>query len=221
MQDYVLDFNGKQKGTAWEGRADEEMLNTDVAHAIGVRSAGGNQRAGVSNFVIDGLNEEIKVKVLKIKIKNATKKGYDEAIDGDSVNLQYPESTTRRGRVGHGVSQTLMANDSMGVVLKSKDIRLKTLVNQTNFEEGKVLNLDLYNQTTNENLSQCLTEPHHNTQRLFDGYRIRKLTPKECWRLMGFDDEDFEKAQAVPMSNTQLYKQARKLNLCTSIRKNF
>lgn len=37
--------------------------------------------------------------------------------------------------------------------------------------------------------------------------RIRKLTPKECWRLMGFDDKDFEKAQKVN-SNSQLYKQA-------------
>lgn len=37
--------------------------------------------------------------------------------------------------------------------------------------------------------------------------RIRKLTPKECWRLMGFDDKDFEKASQV-CSNTQLYKQA-------------
>ena len=37
--------------------------------------------------------------------------------------------------------------------------------------------------------------------------RIRKLTPKECWRLQGFDDEDFYKAEAVN-SNTQLYKQA-------------
>ncbi len=37
--------------------------------------------------------------------------------------------------------------------------------------------------------------------------RIRKLTPKECWRLMGFDDSDFEKASQV-CSNTQLYKQA-------------
>ena len=37
--------------------------------------------------------------------------------------------------------------------------------------------------------------------------RIRKLTPKECFRLMGFDDEDFAKAEAVN-SNTQLYKQA-------------
>lgn len=39
-------------------------------------------------------------------------------------------------------------------------------------------------------------------------YRIRKLTPLECWRLMGFSDEDFEKAQNVGVSNTQLYKQA-------------
>lgn len=38
-------------------------------------------------------------------------------------------------------------------------------------------------------------------------YRIRKLTPKECWRLMGFSDEDFHKAAEVN-SNTQLYKQA-------------
>lgn len=38
-------------------------------------------------------------------------------------------------------------------------------------------------------------------------YRIRKLTPRECWRLMGFSDEDFEKAAAVN-SNTQLYAQA-------------
>ena len=38
--------------------------------------------------------------------------------------------------------------------------------------------------------------------------RIRKLTPKECWRLMGFDDSDFDKAKAVGISNAQLYKQA-------------
>lgn len=38
-------------------------------------------------------------------------------------------------------------------------------------------------------------------------YRVRKLTPKECWRLMGFSDEDYEKAAEVN-SKTQLYKQA-------------
>jgi DNA (cytosine-5)-methyltransferase 1 len=38
-------------------------------------------------------------------------------------------------------------------------------------------------------------------------YRIRKLTPRECWRLMGYTDADFDKASQVN-SNTQLYKQA-------------
>ncbi|QNQ83776.1 DNA (cytosine-5-)-methyltransferase [Lactobacillus sp. PV037] len=37
---------------------------------------------------------------------------------------------------------------------------------------------------------------------------IRKLTPKECWRLQGFSDEDFEKAKSAGVSNSQLYKQA-------------
>ena len=46
--------------------------------------------------------------------------------------------------------------------------------------------------------------PMHN---FTNDLRIRKLTPKECWRLMGFDDESFEKAQAHN-SNAQLYKQA-------------
>jgi DNA (cytosine-5)-methyltransferase 1 len=40
-----------------------------------------------------------------------------------------------------------------------------------------------------------------------NGLCIRKLTPKECWRLMGFTDDDFDKASAVN-SNSQLYKQA-------------
>lgn len=41
-----------------------------------------------------------------------------------------------------------------------------------------------------------------------DEIKIRKLTPKECWRLMGFDDEDFDNAQALEISDSQLYKQS-------------
>ena len=40
-----------------------------------------------------------------------------------------------------------------------------------------------------------------------DAVRIRRLTPRECWRLMGRADEDFEKAEKVN-SDSQLYKQA-------------
>lgn len=42
---------------------------------------------------------------------------------------------------------------------------------------------------------------------VMDGIRVRKLTPKECWRLMGFDDESFSCAKKK-VSNSQLYKQA-------------
>ncbi len=91
-----------------------------------------------------------------LPIKNNTKQGYVEATDGDGVDLAFPSSNTRRGRVQKELAQTLDTSDSKGVV---------------------------------ENL------------------RIRKLTPKECWRLMGISDENFEKAQEVN-SNTQLYKQA-------------
>lgn len=51
-------------------------------------------------------------------------------------------------------------------------------------------------------------ETHGNLPKVIEmQYRIRKLTPLECWRLMGFSDEDFHKAEEVS-SNTQLYKQA-------------
>ena len=91
-----------------------------------------------------------------ITVPNATKKGYAEAYEGDSVDLAYPNSTTRRGRVKEGVSGTLTTSDNMGVV---NDL--------------------------------C----------------IRKLTPRECYRLMGFSDAEFDRAEKVN-SNTQLYKQA-------------
>ena len=41
-----------------------------------------------------------------------------------------------------------------------------------------------------------------------DDFRIRKLTPRECWRLQGFTDEQFDKAKKDGVSNSQLYKQA-------------
>lgn len=43
---------------------------------------------------------------------------------------------------------------------------------------------------------------------LADNVRIRRLTPRECWRLQGFPDEYFDKAKAAGISDTQLYKQA-------------
>lgn len=153
---------------------------------------------------------------LNLSLKDMLEDNVDEKYYLSESNLKtYNRDFGSKGKQVNlsSIVPTLTASMGTGggnvpiIDLKSKCKRLKKLVANTTFETGKVLNMDLYNQTTNENISQCLTEPHHNSQRLFDGYRIRKLTPKECWRLMGFSDSDFEKAQKVN-SNTQLYKQA-------------
>ena len=52
----------------------------------------------------------------KVIVKEATKKGYTEALPGDSINLEQPNSQTRRGRVGHGVAQTLTTSCNQAVV---------------------------------------------------------------------------------------------------------
>ena len=48
----------------------------------------------------------------------------------------------------------------------------------------------------------------HREPKILEGYRVRKLTPLECWRLMSFSDEDYYKAKNEGISNSQLYKQA-------------
>ena len=58
-----------------------------------------------------------------------------------------------------------------------------------------------------EGLAPTVKENHGTVTATMQNLRIRKLTPKECFRLQGFDDESFSKAEKV-CSNTQLYKQA-------------
>ena len=112
----------------------------------------------------DKYKESDTVETLKVggdtplmKIRNGTKKGYFEATDGDGINLAFPTSKTRRGRVGKGCSQTLDTHCNMGTI---------------------------------------------------DNYRIRRLTPLECFRLQGFPDDMVQKAKEIGISDAQLYKMA-------------
>lgn len=85
----------------------------------------------------------------------------------------------------------------------------ETIMNN-DLKKGKVQALDLYNRSARDE-SPTLTEPHHNTLRMFDGARIRRLTPIECERLQGFPDNHTEygdyDGEIVKVSNTQRYKQ--------------
>lgn len=170
-------------------------------------------------------------------VKEATSKGYAEAFDGDSVNFEQPNSKTRRGRVGKQVAQTLTTSCNQGVAisdhyLSEKGVKyildskrgMATDVNpnvaqpltakgQSNWT-GSFISPDIDHIEKSTTLgSKEPTKVHlKNGETITQNddiskLRIRKLTPKECWRLMGFDDEDFEKAEKVN-SNTQLYKQA-------------
>jgi len=82
--------------------------------------------------------------------------------------------------------------------------------NPNEFKEGEVKALDFYNQSV-RNESPCLTDPKHNNIGVFNGYRIRRLTPIECERLQGFPDNHTEygiyDGEVKKMSNTQRYKQ--------------
>lgn len=139
----------------------------------------------------------------KILVKEATKKGYAEAEIGDSINLEQPNSKTRRGRVGKGVAQTLTTSCNQAVVEPNFDEMLKGTNYARNFgSKGKVQMEDGVCST----LQAAMGSGGGNIPLTYTQFRIRKLTPRECWRLMGFKDKYFDRVQGV--SNSQLYKQA-------------
>lgn len=95
------------------------------------------------------------------------------------------------------IAQTLTADDSKGVVEQ---------IDKNNVKGTFYANASERFQRGIYPLSRTLKASNHDVS-VTDGYRIRKLTPLECFRLMDVTDEDFYKAQAVN-SNSQLYKQA-------------
>ena len=140
----------------------------------------------------------------KVKIKQATKQGYIECEVGGVADFSYPDSKTRRGRVQDNgkTCPTLTA--------ESQDICKIEKVGQISNDGSQ------YGTVISDNgLSPNLVAGTHGYANscIATQYRIRKLTPRECWRLMDFSDEDFEKAAEVN-SNTQLYKQAGNSIIC-------
>ena len=106
---------------------------------------------------------------IKVAIKQATIDGFIECDVGGVVDVSYPQSNTRRGRVqgGGAICPTITAS-STGL---------------------------------------CKIELWQDGEKVEQYVRFRRLTEREDWRLMGFSDEDFDRAAAV-VSNAQLQKQA-------------
>ena len=92
--------------------------------------------------------------------------------------------------------------DGQYIKIQYNDKRLNQTIEKNELPKGKVKAIDTYNRKVQDE-SPTLTEPHHNTTRLWDGYQVRKLTPRECFRLMDFPDTFTWK-----VSDSQAYKQA-------------
>jgi DNA (cytosine-5)-methyltransferase 1 len=111
-------------------------------------------------------------------------------------------------------SSTIGSTEPVQLILKNGTtvlVRENTKKGYTEAYEGDSINFEQPNSKTRrgrvgKQVAQTLTTSPQQCV-VTDKLRIRKLTPLECWRLMGFDDEDFYKAEKVN-SNTQLYKQA-------------
>lgn len=132
-----------------------------------------------------------------VLIKQATKNGSIECEVGGCFDASYPESQTRRGRVQDrgNTCPTLTAQNQEVIRIEkvgqisSNGSQCGTVISDNGISANLVAGTHGY------------ANSHITTQ-----YRIRKLTPRECGRLMGVSDEDIDKMAAVN-SNTQLYKQ--------------
>lgn len=193
----------------------ERKLNAQVKQ-VGTRldSNGGTQpyqqdRVYDAEGIAPALNQGKSDLILRVK--SATSVGYEEATYGDSVNLAQPNSDTRRGRVGKQKAQTLETSCNQGVIepIFTYEAANET-VRRNTFIEGEIKALDFYNKAVRDE-SPTLTDPKHNSVGLFDGYRIRRLTPIECERLQGFPDDHTSfgnyDGEIKPMSRNQRYKQ--------------
>lgn len=132
-----------------------------------------------------------------VRIKQATKDGYIKCEVGGCFDASYPDSETRRGMVQNNgnVCPTLTAQNQ-------EICRIEKVgqISSDGSQCGTVI--------SDNGISANLVAGTHGyaNSHIATKYRIRKLTPRECGRLMGVSDEDISKMAAVN-SNTQLYKQ--------------
>ena len=155
----------------------------------------------------DILEDEVQQKYFIDKPFKLTEKGKQMIDSNNIVEVAHTDSSfSQNSRVYGtcGISTTIAARDW-------KDAK-KVLIEVANLiTPGHRANKAVYSE---EGISPTLTSMNGGNRQpkiMFNEdtqYRLRKLTPKECWRLMGFSDEDFNKAKEAGLSNTKLYERA-------------
>lgn len=152
-----------------------------------------------------------------LPIKSKTKDGYQIAYPGDSIDTAFSGQNSRRGRVGSQVAHTLTTSATQAYyfidlnpdpklteIARCITARQDSGISNRKAEHSGVFveNSDVLDD--NEKFAVAFVEPNGEVHI----GRIRKLTPRECWRLQGFTDEHFDKARATGLSDSRLYKMA-------------
>ena len=175
--------------------------------------------------------------IIGLPIKSKTKSGYQIALPGDSIDLAYPNMNSRRGRVGKEIAHTLTTSCNQGYYALGIDMNPEPKVTElarciTARQDSGVSNhRGEHSAVLIEDAPRAILTPDRETVRqqgrrmkepneamftitaqdkhgIYHKGRIRKLMPIECWRLQGFTDEQFYKAQATGLKDGHLYKMA-------------
>ena len=196
----IVDWKAQQKPL-------EKVLGAkSISPTLTARGAG-EEHSGMILYS-DNLENTTDLQNECLSIKEKSKKGYALATDGDGVYINRPHQ--KRGVVQKGMIQTIKTSPDVGVVVENEidpvlvgGIGEKKSNSGTQFyQQDRVYDSSSIAMCHPANLSGG-SYKYLDKERL----RIRKLTPKECFRLMGFSDDDFEKVNGK-LSDTQLYKQA-------------
>lgn len=158
----------------------------------------------------------LNIKNFGLPIKSKTKDGYQIAYPGDSIDTAFSGQNSRRGRVGSQIAHTLTTSATQAYYFidlnpepKLTEIaRCITARHDSGISNHKAEHSGVFVESTNiaddEKFAVAFVEPNGEVHI----GRIRKLTPRECWRLQGFTDEQFNKAKATGLSDSRLYKMA-------------
>lgn len=149
-------------------------------------------------------------------IKSKTKDGYQIAYPGDSIDTAFSGQNSRRGRVGSQIAHTLTTYATQAYYFidlnpdpkLTENARCITARHDSGISNRKAEHSGVFVESTNiaddEKFAVAFVEPNGEVHI----GRIRKLTPRECWRLQGFTDDQFDKAKATGLSDSRLYKMA-------------
>lgn len=175
--------------------------------------------------------------LIPIPVKSKTKSGYQLAFPNDSIDVSYLTMNSRRGRVGSEIAHTLTTNSTQAFYFIDMNPNAKltqlarcitarqdsgishrhgehsgvmVILKELTADELVSIGDTFHNYWTFENpnketvTAMIIVDEKGN---FFVGY-IRRLTPRECFRLQGFTDEQFDKVKALGMSDARLYKMA-------------